>query len=73
MKRRDRKPNLQQFMQAKVGSIRKAFTRPMHVTIVVRDPTNTEAELVISDDNPDAVIATMQRRRAQLPSFGAAP
>jgi hypothetical protein len=77
MKRRDRKPNLQQFMQAKVASIRKAFQVPMHVTIIVRHPTNAECEVVITDDNPAALIATLERRLAQLQAtrapFGVTP
>lgn len=63
MKARDRKPSIQQFMTAKIASIKKAFRIPMRVTIIVRDPAEPEAEIVFSDDDFDAVIQTMQRRR----------
>ena len=63
MKRRDRKPNIQQFMAAKVAAIRKACTIPMRITIIVRNPAHTELEAIVSDDNFDQLIECMQRRR----------
>jgi len=63
MKARDRKPNLQQFMQAKAAGIRKAFTVPMRITIIARNPADANGEVIFSDDDIDSLIALMQRRR----------
>jgi hypothetical protein len=66
MKKRDRKPNLEQFMRAKIDGIRKAFTVPMRITVIARNPADPNAEVVFSDDSIDGLIATLQRRRDEV-------
>lgn len=70
MKKKPKPKTLEQFFADKVNlvrhQIRKAFTVPMQVTIIVRHPTNTEAELVFGDDDPNEVIALLERRRTGL-------
>lgn len=73
------KLGLGDYMQLKIREVKKAFLAPMKVTLIVRHPTDDDAELVFSDDDFDAVIAMMQRRRdavvaAQKPqAFGVQP
>ena len=57
------KPTLEQFFRRQIKQIRKAFLVPMRVTIICRHATEAEAEIVFTDDNMDALIATLQRRR----------
>lgn len=57
------KPTIEEFMRATIRVIHAAFLVPMKVTIVVRHPLNHDAEIVFSDDDMDALIETLQRRR----------
>lgn len=74
---KDRAPQklpLGDFMAKKIEEIRKAFLGPMKITLIVRHPFDEEAEMVFSDDNFDALIEMMQRRRdAVVASQGPKP
>lgn len=58
-----RKQDLVPYMQRIIRKIKAAFLAPMRVTLIIRHPVDDEAEMVFSDDDFDAVIAMMQRRR----------
>lgn len=42
--------------------ISSLFNRPVKLTLIVRDPKDSEVELILSDDTKDAVTACVERR-----------
>lgn len=44
--------------------IRAYFKPGVKITVVVRTPKNPERDFVITDDEPNEVVAVMERRKA---------
>lgn len=58
------KPTIEEFFRNKGQEILDLFPgASMRVTIIARQPQDPDAEIVFSNDSPDHVIATMERRR----------
>lgn len=48
-----------------LSKVQDCWATRMLVTLVVRDPNNTENELVIGDDSMDEAIAAIERARTR--------
>jgi len=71
-RKRSQKPNIQQFIGQKRLEISKAFSRPMKISVIARDPENPEAFVIVSDDSHEGLIGLllMLQRQKDIDSKG---
>lgn len=62
--------DIQLALSTKLDQIQRLWDQPTRVTLVLRDPANTEMEVVIGDDGLDEAIAAIQRAKARPPVEG---